>query len=47
MSEKNNRRNKEGRIVFSEKIKRQTSETFRLSALLAMSGGFQMRIHIM
>lgn len=27
--------------MFSEKIKRQTSETFRLSALLAMSGGFQ------
>ena len=27
--------------MLSEKIKRQTSETFRLSALLAMSGGFQ------
>lgn len=27
--------------MLSEKIKRQTSETFHLSALLAMSGGFQ------
>ena len=27
--------------MLNEKIKRQTSETFRLSALLAMSGGFQ------